>query len=174
MKENIPGYPGYHVTRDGKVYSCLIRGGSSKRGPWKLKSSVITKTGHEQVILRTPKGSHSKGIHKLVALAYIPNPNNYPIVRHLDDVGTINHVSNLKWGTQKDNVRDSIINGKHINPPYGSGLNSPRSLLKLHFRKQRRILRLFSLGITYKDIGKKVRISPKVVSRFIKLRNSLD
>nr|UVX81760.1 MAG: zinc-binding loop region of homing endonuclease [Bacteriophage sp.] len=174
MKENIPGYPGYHVTRDGKVYSCLIRGGSSKRGPWKLKSSVITKTGHEQVILRTPKGSHSKGIHKLVALAYIPNPNNYPIVRHLDDVGTNNHVSNLKWGTQKDNVRDSIINGKHINPPYGSGLNSPRSLLKQHFRKQRRILRLFSLGITYKDIGKKVRISPKVVSRFIKLRNSLD
>lgn len=27
MKENIPGYPGYHVTRDGKVYSCLIQGG---------------------------------------------------------------------------------------------------------------------------------------------------
>lgn len=36
MKENIPGYPGYHVTRDGKVYSCLIQGGSSKRRPWKL------------------------------------------------------------------------------------------------------------------------------------------
>lgn len=34
MKENIPGY---HVTRDGKVYSCLIQGGSSKRGPWKLR-----------------------------------------------------------------------------------------------------------------------------------------
>jgi len=32
MKENIPGYPGYHVTRDGKVYSCLIQGGSSKQG----------------------------------------------------------------------------------------------------------------------------------------------
>lgn len=26
MKENIPGYPGYRVTRDGKVYSCLIQG----------------------------------------------------------------------------------------------------------------------------------------------------
>lgn len=25
MKENIPGYPGYHVTRDGKVYSCKVR-----------------------------------------------------------------------------------------------------------------------------------------------------
>lgn len=37
MKENIPGYPGYHVTRDGKVYSCLIQGGSSKMGPWKLR-----------------------------------------------------------------------------------------------------------------------------------------
>lgn len=42
MKENIPGYPGYHVTRDGKVYSCLIQGGSSKRGPWKLRHTAIT------------------------------------------------------------------------------------------------------------------------------------
>lgn len=37
MKENIPGYPGYHVTRDGKVYSCLIQGGSSKKGTLEVK-----------------------------------------------------------------------------------------------------------------------------------------
>lgn len=136
MKENIPGYPGYHVTRDGKVYSCLIQGGSSKRGPWKLRYTAITKTGHEQIRLRTPTGFRSKGVHRLVALAYIPNPNSYPIVRHLDDIGTHNTVNNL--------------------------------------RKQRRIHRLFSLGYTYKEIGRKVRLSPKVVSRFIRLRNSLD
>lgn len=120
MKENTPGYPGYLVTRDGKVYSCLIQGGSSKRGPWKLRYTAITKTGHEQIRLRTPTGFRSKGVHRLVALAYIPNPNSYPIVRHLDE----------------------------------------------H--------RLFSLGYTYKEIGRKVRLSPKVVSRFIRLRNSLD
>ena len=162
MKENIPGYPGYHVTRDGKVYSCLIQGGSSKKGPWKLRYTAITKTGHEQIRLRTPTGFRSKGVHRLVALAYIPNPNNYPIVRHLDDIGTHNTVNN------------SIINGKHSMPPYGSGLNSPRSLLSNNPRKQRRIHRLFSLSYTYKEIGRKVRLSPKVVSRFIRLRNSLD
>lgn len=75
-------------------------------------------------------------LHRLVALAYIPNPNSYPIVRHLDDIGTHNTVNNP--------------------------------------RKQRRIHRLFSLGYTYKEIGRKVRLSPKVVSRFIRLRNSLD
>lgn len=58
--------------------------------------------------------------------------------------------------------------------PMGSGLNSPRSLLSNNPRKQRRIHRLFSLGYTYKEIGRKVRLSPKVVSRFIRLRNSLD
>lgn len=58
--------------------------------------------------------------------------------------------------------------------PYGSGLNSPRSLLSNNPRKQRRIHRLFSLGNTYKEIGRKVRLSPKVVSRFIRFRNSLD
>lgn len=96
MKENIPGYPGYLVTRDGKVYSCLIQGGSSKRGPWKLRYTAITKTGHEQIRLRTPTGFRSKGVHRLVALAYIPNPNSYPIVRHLDDIGTHNTVNNLR------------------------------------------------------------------------------
>ena len=62
----------------------LIQRGSSKMGPWKLRYTAITKTGHEQIRLRTPTGFRSKGVHRLVALAYIPNPNSYPIVRHLD------------------------------------------------------------------------------------------
>jgi hypothetical protein len=37
MKNNITGFPGYHVTKDGKVYSCLIQGGSNERGPWVLR-----------------------------------------------------------------------------------------------------------------------------------------
>lgn len=43
-------------------------------------------------------------------MAYIPNPNNYPIVRHLNDNPLDNRLANLAWGTQKDNVKDSIKN----------------------------------------------------------------
>ena len=162
MEDNILGFPGYHITREGKLYN--------KGHPVK----TFFHKGYERTKLRNNKVSKNVKIHRLVAEAYIPNPNNLPVVMHLDDNPLNNRLENLKWGTQKDNVNDSIINGKHSMPPYGSGLNSPRSLLSNNPRKQRRIHRLFSLGYTYKEIGRKVRLSPKVVSRFIRLRNSLD
>lgn len=50
-------------------------------------------------------------MHRLVAEAFIPNPHNYPIVRHLDDYPDNNTVDNLAWGTSFDNVHDCISNG---------------------------------------------------------------
>ena len=161
MKENVIGFPGYHVTKDGKVYSCLIKGGSNRKGPWVLKKTYVTDTGHERIVLCNSSGVHSTYVSRLV-------------VMHLDDIGTHNHVDNLKWGTHKENTWDSINKGRWSNPPYGSGLDSPRSLLKSNVRKQRRIIRLSSLGFNYKDIGLKVRLSPKVISRYLRIRNSLE
>jgi hypothetical protein len=45
-------------------------------------------------------------VHRLVAENFIPNPNNYPLVMHIDDNPANNHISNLKWGTQKHNMKD--------------------------------------------------------------------
>lgn len=73
MKENIPGCPGYHVTRNGKVYS-------NKLGAWVRKSSFYTKSrngrncGYEYVVLHVDGRQKGFGVHKLVAMAYIPNP----------------------------------------------------------------------------------------------------
>ena len=50
-------------------------------------------------------------LHRLMAEAFIPNPYNYPNVRHLDDNPRNNELDNLAWGTQLDNVRDCIQNG---------------------------------------------------------------
>lgn len=174
MKDNIAGFPGYHITKDGKVYSCLIQGGSNKIGPWILRKTYITKTGHERIVLRNSTGLHSTLVSRLVALAYIPNPDNLPVVMHLDDNGSNNHIENLKWGTYKENTRDSINKSRWIMPKQGKGLDSPRSILSNQQRKQRRILRLYQLGFNYKEIGTKVNIKPKVISRFISFRNSLE
>lgn len=110
MKENVIGFPGYHVTKGGKVYSCLIKGGSNRKGPWVLKKTYITNTG-QRIVLCNSSGVHSTYVSRLVAMAYIPNPNNLPVVMHLDDIGTHNHVDNLKWGTHKENTWDSINKG---------------------------------------------------------------
>lgn len=46
-------------------------------------------------------------IHKLVALAFIPNPQNLPQINHLDERKDNNHVSNLTWCTASENTRHS-------------------------------------------------------------------
>lgn len=56
------------------------------------------------------KKEYHASIHRLVAEAYIPNPNNLPVVDHIDDNPFNNHVSNLQWVTIQQNVQKSYKN----------------------------------------------------------------
>ncbi len=55
-----------------------------------------------------PEGQRQRRVHILVAEAYIPNPNNYPYVLHIDDNKANKDVSNLKWGTPSENTKAAI------------------------------------------------------------------
>lgn len=96
----IEGYPDYQVSDDGQV----------KHGDYVMIGNRI-RSGHKQVKLRRNGKTICHYVHRLVAKAFIPNPDNLPIVRHLNDNPIDNNVDNLAWGTQKDNMNDSIRNG---------------------------------------------------------------
>lgn len=102
----IRDYPDYFITDDGIVISML------KERPINLRTWENAH-GHQYVQLSNGRGSDRDKVlvHRLVAEAFIPNPHDYPIVRHLNDVPYDNCVSNLAWGTAKDNRDDSIRNG---------------------------------------------------------------
>ena len=93
--EDIIGFEGYYqVDRDGNVYS--IRKGIT------LKPCVV-KDGVHKVALNKEGVKKSKAIHRLVAEAFLPNPQNKPQVDHRDGDKSNNAVTNLRWCTNIEN-----------------------------------------------------------------------
>jgi len=100
----IDGFPNYMISIDGEVLSI-------KRN--KLLKISINNSGYTQVCLSNGKRGSQKvfGIHKLVAIAFIPNPNNYNEINHLDLDKTNNHPDNLEWCDHKQNMEHYKNNG---------------------------------------------------------------
>lgn len=75
-----------------------------------LTPKLLDDHGHLGVCLYKNKTRYYRYLHRLVAEAFIPNPNRYPMVRHLNDVPDFNEVDDIDWGTQRDNYYDSVRN----------------------------------------------------------------
>lgn len=103
---DVPGYNGYYrVSDDGRVTRMTAR------GPVELTQSMLG--GYLSVSLGRRGETVRRGVHRLMGLAFLPNPDSLPQVRHLDDVKTNNVLSNLAWGTVSQNAVDSVRNGTH-------------------------------------------------------------
>lgn len=96
----IDGFPGYYITETGDII------GPGRYGEPHLLIPTKTKYGHEYVTLYRNGKKYRRYVHRLVAETFIPNPNNYPVVRHLNSCPFDNAADNLSWGTQKDNIED--------------------------------------------------------------------
>ena len=145
MEDNILGFPGYHITREGKLYN--------KGHPVK----TFFHKGYERTKLRNNKVSKNVKIHRLVAEAYIPNPNNLPVVMHLDNNPLNNKVSNLKWGTYKENTKQMMREGR----------NKGQFSSKLSLEQMREVVRLYDSGkFTLKELSTKFNC--KNMSRIVR------
>lgn len=75
----------------------------------------VGKTGYLAVGLSNDGKSITSNVHRMIAEAFIPNPERHPYVRHLNDEKTDNRIENLAWGTPSDNSQDALRNGVHRN-----------------------------------------------------------
>lgn len=96
MWVKIPGFENYDINESGE-----IRGWFHEE-PYIMKTRV-NRYGYKQVCLNRK----TVLVHRLVALAFVPNPNNLPTVNHIDHDRTNNHYSNLEWMTFEDNLSDA-------------------------------------------------------------------
>ena len=99
--KDIEGYEGlYQVSNTGKVRSLNYKG-TGKKKIWKYAITINT---YKQIALYKNGEIKYYYIHRLVALAFIPNPNNYPVINHKDENPDNNAVWNLEWCTQEYNI----------------------------------------------------------------------
>lgn len=141
--KDIEGYEGlYQVSNTGKVRSLNYR----RTGKTKVMKPSTDKDGYKCVNLRK-NGKRMYKVHRLVAITFIPNPNNWPQVNHKDEDKTNNAVWNLEWCTLEYNInygtrteRMSINNiGKHNH----HGKNNPRAKAILMFTLEGVFIRRF-------------------------------
>lgn len=106
--KDITGFPGYQVSNKGRVRSFTNGAYGFRETPHLLHPGT---DGHgRQFVILGPERKHRQ-VHRLEAIEFLPNPNNYPIVRHLDDNPKNNDISNLAWGDQRMNMEDCRRNG---------------------------------------------------------------
>ena len=93
----------YQVSNLGRVKSL---GNSQKRQEKLLKFNIVH--GYNTVYLSKIGKRTATRVHRLVAQAFIPNPDNLPQVNHKDKNRLNNRVDDLEWCTQQYNVRYSL------------------------------------------------------------------
>lgn len=103
----IAGYEGkYEISNYGNVKSLLCRTSSTPQ----ILSVKPNAQGYKRVELSQPTGRFL--VHRLVAQAFIDNPNRYPQVNHIDNNPSNNHISNLEWCTQSQNLLHAQNQGR--------------------------------------------------------------
>ena len=149
----------YLVNDKGEIYSKRrIDSKGIPRGGFLLRSHM-SKYGYIAVHLCNNGKETSCLVHRLVALAFIPNPENKPQVNHINGRKSDNRLENLEWVTRCENAAHAVRTGLKVYKGIGSGT------AKLDDVKVRRIKTLLELGHSHPLIAQSFGVHVSTINR---------
>lgn len=144
----------YFVSDSGKVFSARTA---------RLLKTGRTREGYENVEINIDGVARKCFVHRLVAEAFIPNPNDYPIVNHKDENPRNNHADNLEWCTYKYNSNYGTCTERRLqHRVYETGEEHPKSKGVYQFDLQGNLIGTY--GSTY-EASRKTGLNAKSIAK---------
>lgn len=97
--KEIKGFESYKISNLGRVIN---------KDNFELKHRTHSKSGYKQINLWDGKKHHKRYIHRLLAEQFLPNPNNYRTVNHINGCKTDNRLENLEWCSDERQQREAF------------------------------------------------------------------
>lgn len=144
---NIKGFEGYQVSNMGRVKNI-------DRGSY--LSLRTTQKGYLSIKLSKNGVRTNFLVHRLVAEAFLPNPENKPYIDHINGIRDDNRIENLRWCTTKENNNNPIYKERKSNSQkYGDNVNSKKVI---QYNREGQFLNLYdSISRAKENIGSNTR-----------------
>lgn len=143
---DIPGWPGYRVSKTGVVQSCKIRNGRGYKSTWQTLKQADDTRGYKSLGLKNVTKRTWIQVHVLVLMAWVsPRPDGMHGC-HNDGDRHNNNLENLRWDTPKANAHDAIKHGTWIH-----GEKYPGAVLT--DKNVERMYRLLMEGFSVKQVA---------------------
>lgn len=137
---------GYYISSDGKVYRRY-----SDTELYPLLGYTSKTNGYNYATIQVNGKHKSFRVNRLVANAFMPNPNNLPIVGHQNNIKTDNRVANLYWTTSQENTQKAVDDGLLVND---KGYDDSQSIQVVCLDKNGNFIKEYgSISIAHKELG---------------------
>ena len=153
--KDIKDYEGYQVSNLGQVKSYWSNSGKITE-KYRIRKQSTVRGGYKQVRLKKNGIFNFMYVHRLVAITFIPNTNNYETVDHLNRITNCNTVTNLRWANRKMQIENS-------NNPIGSR----QGTAKLEEKDIFEIKKLYKKGLKGTEIAKLYQVHHSTISRVV-------
>ena len=149
MYFDIPGFDNYEINSVGEVrHKVLQKPLKTRRHP----------DGYIQFsVYQKPKGSQTQSLHRLMALAFVPNPQNKPQVNHKNGVKVDNRPCNLEWVTLSENRQHA----------YDTGLQTPHSVWRKLSPETVKEIRSLGQSTSQAALAKKYGVSQTFIGQIL-------